>query len=624
MSQVGELAVSMYSLHNIQASILDSHTRKDLEFKPPLTAVPSEGVKQVNPVYPRFRFALIPIIVLVSWGILAVGQDSGNKNQSKDSKAQDASQSQQTQDQDPLKRAVKPEQQKKAILEKESGYYKKWVNEDVRWIITDEELSAWKKLTTNAERDNFIEAFWQRRDPTPDTAENEYKEEHYRRIAYANEHFAAGVPGWRTDRGRMYIMYGKPDSIDSHPMGGPYQRPPEEGGGSTETYPFEVWRYRYLEGIGQEIEIEFVDPCSCGEYHMTIDRSEKDALLHVPNAGLTDMESMGMSSKAQRFSGGLESIGPGFFNQGNQAKQFDRLETFAKLNRAPEVKFKDLEAVVNTKIRYNLLPFDVRVDFVKVTSDTVLVPITIQIPNRELTFVNKDGVQRGVVNVFGRMTTLTGKIAQTFEDTLRLDVPPELLDKFVNNVALYWKALPMRPGHYRLDVVVKDVNGDKLGTLGQSVMVPEYNDEKLASSTLILSDDMGPVPSREVGSGNFVIGTLKVRPRVPPAGGKPATFKRDKDPKVNFWMQVYNLTLDEKTKKPSATVEYQIVNTATNKSVVDVTESTEQMGNVGDQLTLQKSLPVSKLDPGVYQVTIKVNDLVSKQTISPTTKFAVE
>lgn len=569
--------------------------------------------------YYRFRLAFIPILLLVLCGVPASGQDSNKK--SKDSKNQDA---QQNQDQDPLKRQVSPEQQKKAVLEKESGYYKKWVNEDVRWIITDEELSAWKKLTTNAERDNFIEAFWQRRDPTPDTEENEYKDEHYRRIAYANEHFAAGIPGWRTDRGRMYIMYGKPDSIDSHPMGGPYQRPAEEGGGSTETYPFEVWRYRYLEGIGQEVEIEFVDTCGCGEYHMTLDRSEKDALLHVPNAGLTDMESMGMANKADRFRGGIESLGQGFFNQNNQTKQFDRLETFAKLNRAPEVKFKDLEAVVNTKIRYNLLPFDARVDYVRVTSDTVLVPITVQIPNSGLTFVNKDGVSRATINLFMRMTTLTGKIVQTFEEPLRLDVPSELMDKVVNNVGVYWKAFPMRPGHYRLDIVVKDVNGDKLGTLGQGVLVPEYSEDKLASSTLILADVLEPVPSREVGTGDFVLGTNKVRPKVAPPAGKPVLFKRSQNQKVNFWMQVYNLTLDEKTKKPSATVEYQIVNTGTNQSVVDITENTDQMGNVSDQLTLQKSLPLNKLDPGVYQVTIKVNDLVSKQTISPTAKFAVE
>src|ERR1051326_9007612 len=279
-----------------------------------------------------------------------------DKDSQKDSKASDSRQAQPDSQQDPLKRERKKDDQA-AVKEKLGGVYKKWLDEDVRWIITDEELSAFKKLTTNAERDTFIEGFWQRRDPTPDTAENEYKEEHYRRIAYANEHYAAGMPGWRTDRGRIYIMYGPPTSIDSHPAGGPYQRPAEEGGGETETYPFETWRYRYLDGIGQEVEIEFVDSCGCNDYHMTIDRSEKDALLHVPNAGLTEMEQMGLANKADRFRGGLENLGQGFFNNNLQIKQFDRLEQFAKLNAPPAIKFKELEAIVNTKIRYNLLPF---------------------------------------------------------------------------------------------------------------------------------------------------------------------------------------------------------------------------------------------------------------------------
>lgn len=568
-----------------------------------------------------FCFAFV---LFISTGVLLQAQDS---KKAKDSSASQAAapqkQDQTDQEQDPLKRPLTKSQESAGLHEKESKYYKKWLDQDVRWIITDEETAAFKKLTTNAERDQFIETFWQRRDPTPDTEENEYKEEHYRRMVYADEHFAAGVPGWRTDRGRMYIMYGKPDSIDAHPAGGPYLRPSEEGGGETVTYPFEVWRYRYLEGIGQEIEIEFVDTCGCGEYHMSLDRSEKDALLHVPNAGLTDMESMGRANKADRFRN-VEALGQGFFTSDGQAntKQFDRLETFARLNRPPEVKFKDLEAVVNTKIRYNLLPFDLRVDFVRVTSDTVLMPVTIQIPNHELTFKNTDGVQRGVVNIFGRMTTITGRVAQTFEDTLRLDVPAELLDKVVSNSALYWKALPVRPGRYRLDIVIKDVNGDKLGTVGQGILVPDFSDDKLATSSLIVADVLEPVPSREVGTGSFVIGTTKVRPKVQPANGKPASFKHDQ--KVNFWMQVYNLTVDEKTKKPSATVQYQVVNTATNQPVVDITENTAQMGNVSDQLTLQKSLPINQLNPGNYQITIKINDLVSKQTISPTAKFAIE
>ncbi len=570
--------------------------------------------------YSRF-YTVFLLVTLVGSGCFAV-QAQEKDAKSGGSKSGSSAQAQPDGQQDPLKRPRKKDD-KDASKEKLGGVYKKWLDEDVRWIITDEELSAFKKLANNSERDVFIEGFWQRRDPTPDTAENEYKEEHYRRIAYANEHYAAGMPGWRTDRGRIYVMYGPPTSIDSHPMGGPYQRSSEEGGGQTSTFPFEVWRYRYLEGIGQEIEIEFVDDCSCGAYEMTLDRSKKDALLHVPNAGLTTMEEMGQANKADRFRGGLESIGAGPFNRNNESKQFDRMETFAKLNRAPDIKFKDLQnELVTHKFRTNLLPFDVQVDFVKLTSDTVLVPITLQVPLKGLTFANKDGVQRAVINVYGQLTKLSGQIVQTFEETLHRDIPAELLEKEINNVSLYWKALPMRPGLYRLDVVMKDVNGDKTGIFSRSYTVPDFGDEKLTSSTLILADQMEPVPAREVGTGNFVIGTNKVRPKVQSSDGKPASFKQKE--KINFWLQVYNLGVDQKTNKPSATVEYQVVNTATNKHVLDFTESTAQMGNVGEQVTLGKSLQLSQLDPGVYQVTIKVNDQISKQTISPTAKFSVQ
>ncbi len=529
---------------------------------------------------------------------------------------------------DPLKRAPnekQKKQQKKALKTELTKQYKKWLDEDVVWIISDEERAAFKQLSNDEERDQFIEAFWQRRDPTPDTEENEYKEEHYQRIAYANEHFAAGIPGWKTDRGRIYIMYGKADEVESHPSGGTYQRPMEEGGGETSTFPFEQWRYRYLEGIGQEVIIEFVDTCMCGDYHMTMDRSEKDALLYTPNAGLTMWEQMGMANKTSRFSGGgMERLGTGPMSASQSTKQFDRLEQFAKLQAPPPVKFKDLEEIVNTKMIVNLMPFDVRADFVKVTGDTVLVPVTVQMKNRDITFVNKDGVQRGTVNIFGRVTTLTGRVVQTFEDTVLVDVPAELLPRTAENSSVYWKALPLRPGRYKFDVAVKDVNGDRKGSWSRGVVVPDFSDDKLATSTLIVADQMESVPSKNVGTGSFVIGTTKVRPRVAPSNGKPATFKKDKDQKLNFWMQVYNLGVDEKTHKPSATFEYQITNVATKKSVVQKMESTDQMSNVGEQVTLQKTIAAANLQPGVYKIEIKVNDNISKQTADPSATFAVE
>jgi GWxTD domain-containing protein len=574
---------------------------------------------------------LISIAFLAAATGLPVAQAQTDKpvpaTDSKSAATVTASPAQPTDEIDPLKRTPtekQKKQQKRSLNVELSKTYKKWLNEDVVWIITDQERAAFKQLSNDEERDNFIEAFWQRRDPTPDTEENEYKEEHYRRIAYANEHYAAGIPGWKSDRGRIYIMYGPADEVDSHPSGGTYERPMEEGGGETSTFPFEDWRYRYLENIGQEVIIEFVDSCMCGDYHMTIDRSEKDALKETPNAGLTLYEQMGMSSKADRFSGGLEQLGAGPMSSDLQTKQFDRLEQFAKLQAPPPVKFKDLEEIVNTKIITNLMPFDVRSDFVKVTGDTVLVPITIQMKYRDITFANKDGVQRGTVNIFGRVTTLTGKVVQTFEDTAQIDVPAELLPRTAENSSVYWKALPLRPGRYKVEIAVKDVNGDRKGLWSRGILVPEYSDDKLSTSSLIVADLMEPVPTKDVSTGSFVIGLNKVRPRVGPADGKPAVFKRSRDQKVNFWMQVYNLGVDEKTHKPSATFEFDIVNIATNKPVVQKTESTDTMGNVGEQVTLQKSIASANLQPGVYKIEIKVNDNISKQTVDPSATFAVE
>src|SRR5271169_472310 len=572
----------------------------------------------------RNRCSVAVLAGAMTLGLAAFSQAQNNKDAKGSGDNSTAAQGNQV---DPLKRPIPEKQRKanaKALKIELSKTYRKWLDEDVRWIITDEERSAFMQLSNDEERDQFIEAFWQRRDPTPDTEENEFKEEHYRRIAYANEHYAAGIPGWKSDRGRIYIVFGPADEIESHPSGGSYERPMEEGGGETSTFPFEQWRYRYIEGIGQEVIIEFVDTCMCGDYHMTLDRSEKDALKYTPNAGLTLYEQMGMANKADRFtSGGIEQLGRSPMNNDLQSKEFDRLGQFAKLQAAPAVKFKDLEEVVSHHISVNLMPFDVRADFVKVTSDTVLVPITIQIKNRDVTFQNKDGVERGTVNIFGRVTTLTGKIVQTFEDTVQVDVPVELLPKTAENSSVYWKAIPLRisQNRYRLDVVVKDVNGDRTGSWSHAIQIPDFSEDKLSSSTLIIADQMEPVATKNVGTGSFVIGTTKVRPRVQSSDGKPVLFKRGQ--KVNFWMQVYNLTVDEKTHKPSATVEYNVTD-ANNKAVIHTIESTDTMGNVGDQVTLQKTLSAANLPPGMYKIDIKVNDKLSKQTVDPSATFAVE
>jgi GWxTD domain-containing protein len=509
--------------------------------------------------------------------------------------------------------------------------FQAWIEQDVAYIITDEERAAWKQFNTAEERESFIEQFWLRRDPTPDTPENEYKEEHYRRIAYANEHFASGVPGWKTDRGRMYIKLGPPDEIEAHPSGGSYQRPPEEGGGTTSTYPFEIWRYRYIGHAGQEISLEFVDETMSGEYHITIDPSVKDALLYVPNAGLTTLEAMGLSSKQARFTNPMH-LGASMFGTPAGEHEFSRMETLVNVMKAPPVKFRDLAAVVDSKITYNLLPFQTRTDFIKITSDTVLAALTVQIANRDMTFQNKDGVQHAAVNVFGRVSTLSRRVAQTFENVVTVDTPAELLPQTLDRQNVYWQALPLRPGRYRLNLVLKDIQSGNVGSIEKSFTVPEYDDETLAASSLILSDKIEAVSTREIGKGPFVIGSTKVRPSVNEVFRKGGT--------LGFYMQVYNLKADETTHKPSATIEYELRkvgesggglrldgagDSAGAKPALQATEKAEEIPGVhSQQITVAKTLALDTLAPGRYTLRVSVSDNIARKSIAPVVSFTVQ
>jgi GWxTD domain-containing protein len=503
---------------------------------------------------------------------------------------------------------------KKAAKELDTPY-KQWLNEDVVYIIAPEERQAFLQLETNEEREQFIEQFWLRRSSNPDLLDNDFKEEHYRRIAYANEHYASGIPGWKTDRGRMYIMWGPADEVESHPTGGTYDRPMEEGGGSTTTYPWETWRYRYMEGIGENVIWEFVDPSGSGEYRLTMDPSEKDALLHVPGAGLSLLEQMGMASKTDRFTRSDGTNLPKTLGGGPASmNEFNRLEQYSKAFKPPEVKYKDLEAIVTARIVRDQLHFTWRTDYLKVTNDTVLVPVTIQVPNNQLSFAMKEGVHSATLNVFGRVSTLTGRVVQTFEDPVSRDFPDSLFQQSVKLQSIYQKAVPLRPGLYRLDIVIKDVKSGNVGVVNTRLQVPKYDDDKLDASSLILADQLEHVPAKQIGTGQFVLGSSKVRPKLD------ADFTTND--KMGIYMQVYNLKPDDTTHKSSATFQYTVKKG--NQSVMQFKETSEEMKQTGEQITIERLLPLATLAPGKYSLEIVATDMLSNKTISKTADFTVK
>ena len=504
---------------------------------------------------------------------------------------------------------------RKAIQREMASPYKRWLREEVPHIITGDERKTFTSLSTDEEREQFIEQFWERRNPSPGSPENEFREEYYRRIAYANERFSSGWPGWKTDRGRIYIMYGPPDEREQHPMGGNYQRPYEEGGGHTVTYPWEKWRYRYIDGIGTNIELEFVDRTLTGEYRLAISPAEKDALSNIPGAGLYANEERGGLSRSNRMPGlaaGVMEPAGGYPSR--RLHQFERLDLYSKIFKPPSVKFRDLQAVVSSRLTANFLPFQVRTDHIKITSESILTPITIQLANRDLQFEDKDGVMQAVVSIYGQLTTLGGRVVEVFEDAVQLDVPSSIFDQYVNKKSVYQKALALRPGRYKLSVVLKDEKSENMGSMEVVVRVRRFEDEELAASSLILATKIEPLPTSRVGSGPFVIGSSKVRPSVD------SRFFNQSE--MGIYLVVYNLGLAEKGGKPEAQIQYKILKDG--KTVMSVSESVpEDYPNTRSRLTIQKKLPLGQLEPGRYSLQVEVTDQIKSATLNPSASFEV-
>ena len=500
--------------------------------------------------------------------------------------------------------------------ETQDQFLKKWLKQDVSHIITSQERDAFSSMSNDEERYQFIEQFWLRRDPNPDTVVNEFRDEHYRRIAFANERFTSGKMGWKTDRGRIYIMYGPPDQIENHYGGGKYYRPYWEGGGVSQTHPFITWRYRYLEGmdLGQEVIIEFVDRSLTGEYRMSLDPFEKDALKNTPMSDMTENQRMGLidpNISGRPGSGGFSS---GFTSSQFRINQMNQLRQVAALHRAPKIRFKDLETVVDTKLKYNTFPFEYRTDFIKITEDTILTPITLVMKNSDMTFKDVEGVKKAEVNVFGRITTITGRSVQVFEEVVRQIAPDALFKRALEKRSLYQTRVPLRSGLYKLELVVKDLNSGNLGTAYHSIRVPKFPEDQLATSSIILADQLERLPRKQVASGQFVIGSSKVLPSVEESFGR--------DQPMGVYFQVYNLARDTQTQKPSATIEYVLKKGG--REIGRAVESNENLEGAAQQMTLQKLVALEDLEPGGYSLVVQVTDNVANRTIAPETKFMVQ
>lgn len=508
---------------------------------------------------------------------------------------------------------VDPADKPRNVKTEMKNVYKKWLENDVPYLITNEEKKAFKALATDEERENFIENFWRRRDPNPDTEENEFREEYYERIAYANQHFASGIPGWKTDRGRVYIAWGKPDSVEAHPSGGTYDRPSYEGGGATSTYPFEIWFYRHLEGVGDGLEIEFVDPTGTGEYRLARNAGEKDALKNVPGAGMTTAEQLGLESQSDR------TAGQGRTMMREQDTPFRRLEILTNLQRPPQVKYGDLQELAGvdsgTILDKDPVDFDVRIDFFRQSDDKVITTFTIQTNNKELSFEETGGLKQAKLNIFGRITSVAGKRSGIFEDSATTTATTEELTNLLDRRLVYQKAIAMPPGTYKVDVVVRDVKSGNKGMRNLGFVVPRYDDKKLSTSSMVLTSKLRATTERDLGN-MFIIGRAKVIPNLS------GVFKQGDE--IGVYMQVYNSEIDQTTLRPAVDVQYVLFKDG--KEILRQPEDWNGLSDSGQRLTLARLLPTTALTPGDYEIKILVKDKVRSEgqgTIENKAKFTI-
>ena len=477
-----------------------------------------------------------------------------------------------------------------------------WLQQDAKYLITDPERNAYKMLSNDEERENFIKNFWYRRDPTPDTIENEFKDEHYRRIVYANQHFAWRVPGWRTDRGRIYIIYGPPDSIESTTPGALKEKDGEKLAEALSA-PVEVWQYRYLQGIGQEVKLQFIDVCRCGDFHMRADTRGFLMQFACPQDGL--------------------SVCP------DRKPTNDRPDPIlpkpsTQIVKQPQVRFKDLEEIVTTKVRYNALPFGTQTSAVRATESTDWVSLTLQFQNRDLSW-KKNGEKPSVnLHVYARFTTLTGRIAQTVEEEIKAfdDLCNGKQDS-ANGTIQFSRSLALPAGRYRLDIAVHDLNADKVGTRSQGLIVPDFYADNLETSPMIVAEQIDARPHyAHPDSGELYVGDVRIHPRLAGSDGKPAVFHPGEQ--LHLFLQAYNLSVSTNTAKPDAVITYKIVNAASAKIVVEHQETNTDLTQVREQITIQKSVSLTGVPKGEYYVCVTVNDLIAHRSSTSSAMIVIE
>lgn len=452
---------------------------------------------------------------------------------------------------------------KKGKKESLSKWSKQWLEEVVPFIISSKEKEVFKSLPNEEERGKFIESFWRVRDPDPGTPENEFKIEYYRRIAFANKFLGtAAILGWRTDRGRIYILLGPPGEIrqDFSPSGSSLL---------TSHAATETWSYMGLPGknLPYNLEFVFVDKFGTGNYVLK------------SNTEFGDLSSMHY--------------------------HFDYMEYIAEVMKTPYENLKELQGIVTTQVTYDLIPMSYNLFYLKGSTEKTFVPLVIEfpyskLPNKEI----EDKYYFSLTFIINISDKLGQVIHQRSKDINFNHTQAEL--NLLNDKSFQMQTfLSLEPEDYKIHLLVSDNFSGKIGTLHQEISVPMFGRDDLALSDVILSHKTYKADSKK---GNFERIFSEVN----------KTFNPDQE--LNLYFEIYNLALSTDTGLNHFSIEYFFFR---DKDLITHIPSIKPSPTAQSDCRVQTSFMPRNYKPGQYTLQVKVIDSISGKSTTKSARFII-
>jgi GWxTD domain-containing protein len=461
-----------------------------------------------------------------------------------------------------------------------------WPERYVKWILTSSERNAYRALATDEERLEFIELFWARRDPNPETPENEYRREYLERYAFVANRLSAGRPGWSTDRGRLYLILGPPHSMQQNPMGRYGLERPSE-----------IWTYNNLDipGFPPSFDFEFVDFNGTGNFELVQDI---DTSAAVWNQFGTVNNALDAIAQRRQVIGEIDpATGMDRFRDVDGTRQvmreFDLQQRVDDVMKTPERTLPSLTTEVEARAAFGNIGVTAAAGAVWVEGERARIPIQLAVPYRELT--SREEGERILYDIdYVIVASLEdGSEIDRVEDELTLAFEPEQVTALAEVRLSIEEVLETPPGSYRVVAYVRDRNRNRIGNVELPLEVRPRAEAGLSLSSLFLAAEI--LPGNAAESRPFQFGSVRVIPAAE------RVFTRDDT--LKLYLEAYGASKGEDGRK-RLRVDFFVMRDGRLALGVPASFLRPDVDPVG----VTGQIPLRKCDPGEYTIRVRVTD----------------